>query len=556
MRCPRSLVVTVLWLASGAAAVAGPLDDGKRLLADRRHPEAAAAFRRALEASPSSRDAALGLGRAATEGPVWDAVDAAEEALQATARANPDDREVRVALGRLYLLKAKQDNRYHADVEDQFRRVLKADPANEDAVAGLGQMYFERADHDRALEVLEAHLATKPAAVPVLYWKGKVLYDRAHLAFQKAGSLTPEAKAGFEKALAAFRASAQADPSRYATWLEVAHAEQYLGRYDAAAAAYEKAIALDGEQDAPMAGLSAIHAYDAAKWAATLARLVKEHPKAPIVAYYHAYAMHQQKRWDEAEASARSHVATARRPAPGWYLLGQVLEGKGDAAGARKAYEQTLKAVGGEGSYAALAVFALEKPLRDRATEAMGGGTRARELMRDYRPLLALAPKNASLRNNLAFILREAFDKGGREKALLEASVEHYEEAVALLGAFGPEHAAKPWAERQSAAQVWNDAGVMYQYYVSPPDLKKAESYYRAAQEWSDSGYWDAYTNLMKILRAQERWKDAYDYALDCGGEPGGTTGLKKADGTPDPTLRATALGEAKSLEARLPKGD
>jgi hypothetical protein len=105
-----------------------------------------------------------------------------------------------------------------------------------------------------------------------------------------------------------------------------------------------------------------------------------------------------------------------------------------------------------------------------------------------------------------------------------------------------------PYKDRHQMAQLLNDTGLMFQYHKPVEDLKKAEAYYRAAMEWSQNGYWDTYGNLMKVLEAQQRWQDAYDFALDC------AEGLKNEDGSPNETHRATARGKATELEAKLPK--
>ena len=74
-----------------------------------------------------------------------------------------------------------------------------------------------------------------------------------------------------------------------------------------------------------------------------------------------------------------------------------------------------------------------------------------------------------------------------------------------------------------------SDAAVAARSYagLAALDPQRAESYYRRAQDWSQYGYWDAYTNLTKILEAQKRWKAAFDYSTDC------AAGLKNPDGTP-----------------------
>jgi hypothetical protein len=66
--------------------------------------------------------------------------------------------------------------------------------------------------------------------------------------------------------------------------------------------------------------------------------------------------------------------------------------------------------------------------------------------------------------------------------------------------------------------------------------------------EWSQHGYWDAYTNYAKILEEQSRWADAADFADACG------EGLKNPDGSANETHRATARADAERYRNKIPK--
>ena len=124
MRLPRFLAVTLALCLAAGAARAGGVEDGRKLLKEKRYAEAAEAFRGSLKMLPTSKDAILGLAEAAYEGLLRDAYEDVEAVLQKSSKAASDDRDFHVALGRFYLARAKDDERYHADVEDQFRRVL------------------------------------------------------------------------------------------------------------------------------------------------------------------------------------------------------------------------------------------------------------------------------------------------------------------------------------------------------------------------------------------------------------------------------------------------
>ena len=559
MRCLRTLThaVALAILLTAGLARAGSVDEGRKHLEAKRFAQAAEAFRAALAASAGNRDALLGLAQAVTQGRLSDGYEEAAGLLRETLRRTADDREARLVLGNLYLSWSGEDPRWLADAEEQFRRLLKADSGDEDAAVGLARRYYEAADVRRGLEVLDALLGVKPASAAALFWKGELLYDEAQTAFKNGdGRLSDDARAGFEKALGAYEASTKADPKRFDAWIKTGYAAQYLAGTDAAkretaVAAYEKALDLDGESDLPMRGLSALFGSDAVKWGEVVAGLVKNHPKAPIVLFWSAYQLMGQKKADEAEKAARAFVAASKHPAMGHFLVAQILAERKDEAGALRAYEASLKADPFHPKWFD-AVRALEAPLSARATEAMSGVSQAKAVIQAYQALFALAPQDIWCRNNLAFVLREAYTQGqAKDRSILDASIRIYEEASALVPAWREEYERSiPYRDRHQYAQVLNDTGLMYQYYPPVKDAAKAESYYRRAMEWTQHGYWDAYGNLMKLLREQERWQDAYDFASTC------AEGLKNENGEADATSRATAAGDAAKLEEKLPKGE
>ncbi|MHC5011312.1 MAG: hypothetical protein ACYTG6_10230, partial [Planctomycetota bacterium] len=61
--------------------------------------------------------------------------------------------------------------------------------------------------------------------------------------------------------------------------------------------------------------------------------------------------------------------------------------------------------------------------------------------------------------------------------------------------------------------------------------------------ELTEDGYYDAFTNLLKIYLAREQWQDAYDLAADC------AESLKDDQGRPHGTGQAHARGVMSQLE-------
>jgi hypothetical protein len=415
-------------------------------------------------------------------------------------------------------------------------------------------MYYLGADYARGLQSLEDLLAKKPQAATALYWKGVLLYDEATQAIGQTRALDERVKGLFTAASAALKASVQGDPRRFDAWMKLGYSAQYLMQADpsqraTATDAYLKALALDGESDLPMRGLSALHANDSQGWAAFLGKLAKDHPKTPVVLYYHGFFLQSQGKAEEAEKAYRAFAASSKHPALGWFAIGEILRERGDAEGARKAYVASLKADPQHRRFQS-AVDWLMQPLLEQAGESVGDLTKAKALMARMDEVIALAPKSYSARNNAAFFLREAYDRTGkRDRALLDACVERYVQASELIGEFRPEHLQTvPYKDRHAYAQVLNDTGLMFQYYPPVEDLWKAESYYRRAMEWSEDGYWDAYTNLMKLFDAQERHEEAFDFAVAC------ADGIKTESGEPQETYRATCRGDAERLARKLGK--
>ncbi len=550
MRLTRIAAVTLVLTALVAPAIAGALEDGKRLAKDGRHADAAAAFREALKGSPTSRDAILGFARSAAEGRLGgEAYGEAETRLRAMFKEK-EDREARIALGYVFLAWIAEDERYRADADDQFRRLLRADAADDEAAVGLARMYYAGADYDNGLAILDGVLASKPGSGLALYWKGELLYDRATQAFGRVKTVDDDVRAMFGKALGAYEASTKADPARFDAWMKTGYAAQYLAGVDpskqaVAQAAYEKAIDLDGESQLPLKGMAALHRSKPEAWVEALTRLVKEKPKSPAVTYWWAYQLRSSGKTDEAEKAYRAFAASSRFPALGWYEVGTLLAEKGDAAGAKQAFEKSLE-LDPKHVRAGAAVDALVGTLNARAQESVRDVVKAKALLEDYEALAALVTWSSGVRNDAAFFAREAFN-ATKDPALLQASVKGYVAASALI----PEPRedlleSTPYPTRHGWAQILNDTGLMFHYYDATRDLVKAEAYYRKAMEWTQHGYWDAYGNLMKLLREANRWQDAYDFASAC------ADGIKKENGEPNESFRGTCRGEAEVLAKKL----
>ena len=103
----------------------------------------------------------------------------------------PKDAESWVILGRLYRASSKTP-----EEENAFRQALKAEPDNEDALTGLGMMYSDLGDNQRAIEMLKAASEKNPnehtLATLAQFYEQMQDYKHAADALKKAVELAPD----------------------------------------------------------------------------------------------------------------------------------------------------------------------------------------------------------------------------------------------------------------------------------------------------------------------------------------------------------------------------
>jgi tetratricopeptide (TPR) repeat protein len=549
---PNVLVAAVLLalLLPAAPALAGPLDKAKAAARDRRWAEAATEYGAALTKAAGNREAALGLAQAAAGGALEDWFGRAEEALLALVEKKEDDREANLALGELYLAMAAaktddQARRFtYEDARTAFERVAKQDPKDEAAAVGWARCLYWLADFEGALGVLDTFLAQGSSKGPALYWKGQVFYLGATDAYRNAGKLDDAANAAFQKALGAYEGAVKADPAMYDAWMQLGYSAQYLGDTGRATEAYEKAMDLDPQNALPLKGIEALYTYDPDVYAKKLDELARLHPKNVAIHFFRGYLHLGRKSWSTAIEAFKSYVSKVAAPGRAWLFLGMAYTGSGDGKRAAEAYSEALKQDPDDIEAAA----ALDAKLRaEHFLAAKASPSNAKLLVEAYAPLMKLAPRNPFVVNNLAFMLREVADAhGGGEgawRAVLDECVRLYVEASTRVEACiqGPEEQI-PYATRHAYAGIVNDTGLMFFYYPAVVDLAKAEAHYDRALELSEDGYFDAYTNLLKLLVGAARWQEAYDLAASC------AESLRDEDGKPHATGQAHARGMMEKL--------
>lgn len=549
-----TLGVAALALGSAIPAAAGPIEDGAKSLAQREYAKAADHYARALKATPGSRDAALGLARATTDGLLYARHDEANDAIVALVRANEADADAWVARGDLALLSATSSGGsssvqlIYADAESHYMKAREIDASHVGAATGLSRVLAILGRVEDAQTTLETLIAGAPSPpAKALAALGRLHYEMALQAHRAAGGTYPvagEARGLFGKAQAALGAAGKADPTDYDAFLYLGYASAYLQETQEAGAAYERAATIDGDRQEALRGLVSAFAHEPAKYRAALERLVKAKPDH---AEGHFFLGHDLAQAGEAKRAKGCFAAAAkhgRNPGEAWYRLGLLERADGDEKAALKAFRSAVEA----NPQHTLAAWEWTKELREggiaKATASLKG---AREVKAGYEEVLALAPQNAGLWNDLAFILRDAHARHASEKSwreVLDASTAAYVRATEIVGPWDPTTGESlPYATRHGNAQVVSDTALMFQFYEETRDLERAEALYVQALEWSDNGYFDAYNNLAQIYTAQERWEELYDLASMA------AESLKLESGEPAPQ-RSMAAALAKKLES------
>jgi tetratricopeptide (TPR) repeat protein len=548
-RFTLGLTVVAVVLATALPALGGAMEDAEKAVSEKRWADAVAAFREVLDENATHRAAAVGLARAAIEGGLVDVWREAEQVLLDLPEAEAARRDVRLALGDLYLALAAwstddQEKRFtYEDAKSHFEALLEANPDDEDAVVGLARTRYETADFDGALGALNAFLERAESQGPAQFWKGQVLYLLAQDAYRKSGAIEGETRSLFTLARDAYQAAVAADPTSFLAALQLAYTAQYLGEREQAREAYVTAMDLDHQSDLPLRGIEALFSYDQAAYGQLLQELAREHPDNAPVYFYLGYHRLAHQVYEGAVQAFRTYIEKAADPGVVWTYLGQAYAGSGDDRRAVEAWEKALEANPDDDA----AAGAWDAHLRGKMGEAaLGAPADAQRFARAYDALFQAAPNNPWVRNNVAFVLREAVDRrrGGQFgevpaawRPVLTTCIEQYEAASQAVESRTQAQGNLPYATRHAYAGILNDTGLMFQYYPSTRDHQRAEDYYLRALGQTEDGYRDAFTNLERLYSAEARWQDLYDLAVAC------AESLKNEDGSPDQTARSLARG-------------
>jgi len=548
-------LLALLLLLGALPARADTIDDANDAAAEGRWSEAADLYAQVLDEQEGERDVVLSLANAVVRASRWDLCARAEAALQALHESAREDATVRLALAELLAARARAETEdlarkaLLARAEAHYAALVEAEPEREDASVGLARVMHETGRSHDAVAVLDRYLNRRPkGAARALFWKGRVLYELGQAAHAAEGGgypLSDDVSRLFARSQGACLSSAAADPTSFDTWMYVAWSSTPLGDRETALDAYEKAYALDPESPLPLQGIASLMAHDPeAKQRAldALRRLVPERRRLQL---QEAYRLLAEKRWEDLAAFVRAYVDEFGEDADAAYCLGKVEEAAGREEQAIARYWRALELDGRH----VQAAEELDRRLRkDALVRARTSLEDARTVYADYARIFELAPGNPYVRNNAAFVMREAWkahptQPSWREILLLSAKT--YEAAARAIGPWRDEkEQALSWADRYAYAQIINDTGIVFHLFDPIRDLERAERYYVRALRYVNWGYLDAWTYLKQVYEEQGRWQDLHDLALRC------ADGLATEAGDPIESARAAARALADELVA------
>ena len=269
-----------------------------------------------------------------------------------------------------------------ASVKADLATWVKANPRRAEGAYWMGRVHIAERDWGKAADWLEKAVELDPTSAPAHYWLGGAYGEQAVKAnklrqpflakkvrqhFERAVALDPDyiqarlglldfyrmapgfMGGGMDKARAQAAEIRKRDPLRGAyAYASIALAEK---KWDVAAQEYERAIAAAPDSTGRYVALADLHGRQG-KWDeawAVLGRFRARRPDDPRAGYYAGrLAATSGERLDEGEAGLRRYLV--RQPASTWpshaaahWRLGQVLERRGDATGARREYEAALR---------------------------------------------------------------------------------------------------------------------------------------------------------------------------------------------------------------------
>lgn len=161
-------------------------------------------------------------------------------------------------------------NKKYKQARESYRKALKGDSKNEDALFGFAQMSFYTDDLKTSKEVFQQLIDKDPNNAAALAYMGKIAYDEEN--YLRASKFISEA--------------IKNDPNNYDYWMDYGKYLRYQGKFDDAAKAWKKATELDPSYFLAYAYLAG-HYDETEKWDLALEnyhKVIETNPK-----YFYAY---------------------------------------------------------------------------------------------------------------------------------------------------------------------------------------------------------------------------------------------------------------------------
>lgn len=506
-------------------------------------------------ADAPDRDAAIALAEQVIREDRPELAPRAETALRAVYESAKEDLQVRRALGRLFVYRAAHGDDAKvcqlllARAEAHLAAVTDAAPHDAEAWIDRARGRYLAGKSDLALEALDTFLGSKPPTPGgALAWKGQILYGQARAKHAEDGGgfpLSAEAHRLYARSQGVCQAGVRVDPGSFDAWLHLAWTSQVLGERNAALEAYERAYLIDPESPLPLRGVSALLTHEPDRLAEVLERFKQKDPAHRRIRLLEGYELLNDGHYDEGVGYFEAYLEEYPDDPEALAQLGRAHDGVGNETEALANYERALALDGTN----FIAADGIERRLRATAIERAGRSVEeARALVGDYRRLFDLAAHNPYLRNNLAFALREGWNKNQKKdgwREVLLQSARFYEEGAGIIGEWQEEKKETlSWGVRYGYAQMICDAGIVFFTFEAIRDLERAERYFVRSLDYSDYAYFDSWSYLRQVYEKQERWVELHALALKC------AAGLSSEAGEPLEEQRTVARKVADDLVA------
>jgi len=418
-----------------------------------------------------------------------DATGEPEEAwteLEKAIEINPKSGRLAVALGDIYVKLAEKEavggkdgttiNNFFLDAERMYDEGLALEPTLHEALYGKAYVNYQRGKPTEARKALADCLLIKKD------------YGKAHAL--QAYIFYGEAK--YDVARDKYAVAVKLDKSEPINFIRYGHCYLYLKPPQPDKALEQYIAALKEHPDYEGSIRSGIYYLASRNWKKAvpfLKQATEGAPKSAWAWFWYGYTLGLNNKWSEGLAALQRADKLRPNDAQFLYYIGFAHESMNDAKKALDFYRKSLKVSPGYAS-------PVDRIWRLAIARASGDFGQAEKLCED---LLELAPDNGWTANNYALLLRDWAERRGARnpnppadvKKRIKRSSEVYEIAARLL---------------PNEAQIQSDTGLLFEFYPSIRNDKKAEAYFLRALEISEFTYRDAWSGMWRLCRRTKNY--------------------------------------------------